>query len=51
VDGELTPQPDEVMDAKWFSLKEVEEMLAHGKIRDIWAVESIRKVENAHNRD
>jgi len=51
VGGALTPQPEEVMDVRWFSLKEIEKMLNQGKIRDEWAVESIRKVEDENHRN
>ena len=44
-DGEITPQPEEILDAKWFSLQAIEKMLKDGKIRDEWAVDSIRKAE------
>lgn len=50
-EGELRPQPEEIMDAKWFSLAAIERMLSEGKIRDEWAVESIRRVENENYRN
>jgi len=41
--GELTPQLEEVMDARWFSVEAIEQLDQEGKIRDSWVVESIHK--------
>lgn len=43
VGGELQPQVEELLDAKWVSLDEVEKLAADGKLRNQWTLESIRK--------
>jgi ADP-ribose pyrophosphatase YjhB (NUDIX family) len=43
--GELKIQEDELLDAKWFSLAEVLELSAGGKIRAQWVVDSIKKAD------
>ena len=46
VGGELKPQPEEILDAKWFSLSEVEKLYKDSKLRAEWVIASIRKAEN-----
>jgi 8-oxo-dGTP diphosphatase len=49
VDGELTPQEGEVLDAKWLSIGEIQELNNQGKIRDSWVISSIKKAQTQSN--
>jgi ADP-ribose pyrophosphatase YjhB (NUDIX family) len=42
--GELKFPKDEILDAKWFSLEEIEELDKQGKIRSDWVVKAIDSV-------
>ncbi len=45
IGGQLTPQKEELLDAKWYSLEEVAELDKAGKIRDPWVIKSILEVD------
>ena len=42
IGGELNFPPEEIMDARWFSLKEIKEM--KDKLRTSWVLEAIERV-------
>ncbi len=44
--GKLAPQLDELLDAKWFSFDEVEQLSKMGKLRDPWVLASIKKSQD-----
>jgi 8-oxo-dGTP pyrophosphatase MutT (NUDIX family) len=46
IGGELMPQGEELLDARWFTIQEVEELNQNNKIRDPWVLKSIQKAEN-----
>lgn len=53
VGGELSPQIEELLDAKWLTLEEVETLSKESKLRNRWTLESIRKaieIDNENNR-
>jgi len=41
--GEVKIDPEELLDARWFTLDEVEHLHTEGKLRNIWVLESIRQ--------
>src|SRR3990167_426544 len=43
--GTLKFQREELLDARWFSLDEIEKLNKSGKIRDPWVTQSIQKAE------
>lgn len=45
IGGDLNIPEDEIMDAKWFSLEEIEKMNQEDKIRDKWAYRAIKQSE------
>ncbi len=45
--GKLKPQPDEVLDVKWFSYDEIKSMKAEGKLRVEWIFDAICRVEGS----
>lgn len=45
VGGKLKFQEEELLDAKWFSLKEIEQLAADSKLRNKWTLESARKAK------
>lgn len=45
VSGELTVQEDEILDAKWFSLTEIQTLNEQHKLRANWILDTISKVE------
>jgi ADP-ribose pyrophosphatase YjhB (NUDIX family) len=46
VGGELAVQEDEILDVKWMTYQEVEELNSNGKIRARWIFDAITSVEN-----
>lgn len=42
VDGELKIPKDEILDAKWFSFEEIENLNKQNKIRDDWIFKAIQ---------
>lgn len=51
IGGRLKIQEEELLDAGWLELDKIEQLNDDGKIRSGWIIESIRRAENAHNRD
>jgi ADP-ribose pyrophosphatase YjhB (NUDIX family) len=51
IGGKLEIQKEELLDADWLELDKIEQLNDNGKIRSGWIIESIRRAENAHNRD
>jgi 8-oxo-dGTP diphosphatase len=47
--GDLTFPPEEILDACWLSMDEIEKLNASGKIRSPWIYNAIKKVENNAN--
>jgi ADP-ribose pyrophosphatase YjhB (NUDIX family) len=47
VGGDLTIQPEELLDAKWLTLDEINELDKSDKIRDPWVISSILKVNES----
>lgn len=45
IGGELKIQPEEILDAKWLTFKEIETLNDEGKIRSPWIWEAINMVE------
>ena len=45
VGGKLKFQEEELLDAQWFSPKEIEKLAADSKLRNQWTLESVRKAE------
>lgn len=45
IKGTIRPQPDEILDVKWFSYDEIVRMNQDGKIRAPWIFEAISQVE------
>lgn len=45
--GKVKPQPDEVLDVKWFSYDEIVKMKSDGKLRVEWIFDAINRVENS----
>jgi 8-oxo-dGTP diphosphatase len=45
VGGELQVQPDEILDARWFSYEEITQMRQDGKLRVEWIYEALSRVE------
>jgi len=43
IGGNLLIRPDEIMDARWYTLDEVEQLHAEGKLRDVWVINAIRE--------
>jgi 8-oxo-dGTP diphosphatase len=43
--GSLQPQEGEILDARWFSVDEVQELAKNNQLRDLWVLDSITKVE------
>lgn len=39
---QILPQPNEILDVKWFSLAEVEALASRGELRDPWVLENIQ---------
>jgi 8-oxo-dGTP diphosphatase len=48
IGGDLRIQPDEILDAKWFSFEELTRMLKAGKLRVEWIYDAISRVQNAN---
>ncbi len=46
VGGELKIQPEEILDANWFSYKEITDMKAAGKLRVEWIYDAVNQLEN-----
>ena len=46
IGGELNVQPDEILDAKWFSFDEITVMKRDGKLRVDWIYDAMSKVES-----
>lgn len=46
VGGEVHIQESELVDAKWLSVEEVENLRTQEKLRNSWTLESIKKAEN-----
>lgn len=46
IGGELKAQPDEILDAKWFSFDEITNMKQDGKLRVDWIYEAMCRVES-----
>lgn len=47
VGGELRIQPDEILDAKWFSFDAITAMNQAGQIRASWIYDAISQIENS----
>jgi NADH pyrophosphatase NudC (nudix superfamily) len=47
IGGVLTPQPEELIDAKWFSIEEIRQLHADGKLRVDWVLHSILEVHRS----
>lgn len=45
--GELNIQEDEILDAKWLTYQEIEQLNAEGKVRAPWVFDAITHVENS----
>jgi 8-oxo-dGTP pyrophosphatase MutT (NUDIX family) len=45
IGGRLSPQLEEILDAKWLNLDEIADLNREGKIRDPWVIESIHRAE------
>jgi 8-oxo-dGTP pyrophosphatase MutT (NUDIX family) len=46
IGGEMKFQKEELLDAKWLSIKEIEELNSQGKLRAQWVIDSIKKAES-----
>ncbi|MEO8863250.1 MAG: NUDIX hydrolase [Candidatus Saccharimonadales bacterium] len=46
IGGEVRPQPDEILDVKWFTYDEITKMYSDGKLRVEWIFEAITIVDN-----
>ena len=46
IGGELGFPKDEILDAQWFSLSEIEAMKEKGELRDAWVYEAVKIVED-----
>lgn len=46
VGGELKFQEEELLDAKWLSLDEIQQLKGQGKLRADWVIESIKKADS-----
>lgn len=45
VGGELKVQPEEILDADWFSFDEITNMNENNKLRDEWIYDAVSRVE------
>ncbi len=43
VSGELVVSEEELLDAKWFTVQEIQKLYAAGKVRDPWVINSVIK--------
>lgn len=48
VGGNLAAQPDEILDAGWFSYDEISSIKDEGKLRVLWIFDAISRVEQSH---
>lgn len=48
IGGDLKVQPNEILDAKWFSFEEVTQMLKAGQLRVEWIYDAISRVQNSN---
>lgn len=48
IGGEVTPQPNEVLDVKWFTYPQIIKMKQEGKLRVEWIFDAITKVEKSY---
>jgi 8-oxo-dGTP diphosphatase len=47
IGGEVRPQPEEILDAKWYSFNEIVNMRSEGKLRVEWIFDAISHVESS----
>ncbi len=47
--GEMELQKDEILDAKWLKINEIEKMMTNGEIRAPWVMSAILKAESYEN--
>jgi len=45
--GELAPDPEEILQARWLTYREVSVLNSEGKIRSEWIWEAVRSVEDS----
>jgi len=50
VGGELKTQPEEILDAHWFSFDEITSMKEAGKLRVEWIYDAISRVEKKYTK-
>jgi 8-oxo-dGTP diphosphatase len=47
IGGDVQPQEGEILDVRWFSVSEIQELAKNNQLRDLWVLDSILKVEES----